>query len=103
MAGLCVQQRTSLHCGNIKEDPRYRPDLIDLNVGELKDDSDKHGTTVALHSWPLYRGRLLSAVVQWSCEQRSRVDFGDDGSFNDQSNRHADLLHKMLILIQVLF
>jgi len=101
MAGLCVQQRTSLHCGNIKEDPRYRPDLIDLNMGELKDTEDKHGTTVALHSWPLYRGRLLSAVVQWSCEQRSRVDFGDDGSFNDQSNRHADLLHKMLILIQV--
>ena len=35
------------------------------------------------------------------CEQRSRVDFGDDGSFNEQSNRHSDLLHKMLILVQV--
>ena len=40
-------------------------------------------------------------VIQWSCEQRSRVDFGDDGSFNEQSNRHADLLHKMMILVQV--
>ena len=48
-----------------------------------------------------FRGRLLSAVVQWSCEQRSRVDFGDDGSFNEQSARHTDLLHKMLILIQI--
>ncbi|CAD7941688.1 unnamed protein product [Amoebophrya sp. A25] len=100
LAGLCVHERASLHCGNIKEDPRYRPDLIDLVVGDLAS-GDGTGTTVALHSWPLYRGRLLSAVIQWSCEQRSRVDFGDDGSFNEQSNRHADLLHKMLILIQV--
>ena len=34
LAGMCIQQRTSLHCGNINEDPRYRPDLIDLVVKE---------------------------------------------------------------------
>lgn len=102
LAGLCVQQRTSMHCGNVREDGRYRADLIDLVCADVDDDTKREpGTTTAVHSWPLYRGRLLSAVIQWSCDQKSRVDFGDDGSFNEQSNRHADLLHKMLILIQV--
>lgn len=92
LCGVCIEQRRPIHCLQMKRDDRYDP-AIDLPMSAAEGGS--------LHSWPLYRGRLLSCVVQWSQKERSRVDFGDDGDFNELNPRHHELLGKMLALIQI--
>lgn len=102
LVGACIHSRDRIHARDVSLDARYDP-KIDLNI--VTPDEDKQRGKVrrgdfSAHCLPLKRGGLLSAVVQWICEQRSRVDFGDDGLFNENNPRHIDLVGRMMVNVQ---
>eukprot|EP00397_Hematodinium_sp_SG-2012_P008250 GEMP01008306.1.p1 GENE.GEMP01008306.1~~GEMP01008306.1.p1 ORF type:complete len:954 (+),score=224.89 GEMP01008306.1:100-2961(+) len=93
LVGACIESRSRIHVRDLSLDKRYDA-KVDLYV---KSADMSH---ISLHCWPLKRSGLLSAVIQWVCTQRSRVDFGDDGLFNENNPRHIDLLSKLMGSVQ---
>jgi putative methionine-R-sulfoxide reductase with GAF domain len=89
LVGVAIETKRSVHVEQVTRDKTYDPS-VDLPC--------KEG---ALHVWPLHRGRLLSAILEWSCPAREHVDFGDDGAFNQHNPRHADLLGKLMAIMQL--
>lgn len=89
LVGACIDAREKIHVRQVESDTRY-DSSIDLSPEGMRADE------LSLHCLPLRRGGLMSAVIQWVCAQRSRVDFGDDGLFNEANPRHFDLLAKVI-------
>merc|ERR1719359_402406 len=59
------------------------------------------GRTAILHTVPFYEGsHMLSAVCQFSCIERERKSFGDDGTFNQYNRSHFKLLNQFLGYVQ---
>lgn len=104
LVGECLEKCTSIHVRDVSIESRYDP-KVDLDVPEewkaTFEEPFQEGN-FSLHCMPLKRGKLMSAVVQWVCARRSKVDFGDDGLFNQNNPRHFDLLAKMLHNVQML-
>lgn len=89
LCGVCIETKSSIHIQQIAEDTTY-DDEVDLPVEEG-----------SFHVWPLYRGRQLTAILEWNCAPRDHVDFGDDGCFNRHNPQHDELLGKLMSIMQL--
>lgn len=92
LVGVCLHQKAPVHANHFLEDPRY-DGAIDL-PGDPERDAE-----CAIHCWPLFRGRLLSAIVQWISPLPSLVDFGDSDTFSHVNVKHAEFLNKIMVLV----
>lgn len=92
LMGCCLLKKLPVHAPHFLRDSRYDPTI------DLPGDPDRDAEC-SLHCWPLYRGRLLSAIVQFISPTPSLVDFGDAGTFSHVNPSHSQLLQKMMVLV----
>lgn len=94
VVGQAIKRREASYYYNSNKELQdmYRTG-VDLTLPE--------GKVSVLHTVPFFEGQhMLSAVVQFTCLEREKRSFGDDGSYNESNRSHRKLLDQFLSYIQ---
>lgn len=82
---------------------QHQLSAVDLDVVKRPStDKGMQEGDVSVHSWPILspvRPGEVSAVIQWTCLDRSVLGFGDDGAFNENNPPHVNLAQRFLDFI----
>jgi len=89
LLGASVTDKLPLHVDNPRADRRYHPG-VDIQTQGFE----------RLHCWPMAFGDTITAVVQFTQAERTGIQFGDDGSFDEANLTHIDLMSRFLAMVQ---
>mmetsp|Transcript_84233 Transcript_84233/g.192082 ORF Transcript_84233/g.192082 Transcript_84233/m.192082 type:complete len:919 (+) Transcript_84233:1-2757(+) len=91
ICGATARSQKRMFLENARKDARYCPG-VDI---EMPPNGRLYSAPIV--NWATKR---VTAVIQWVCGERSSIQFGDDGTFNEGNDSHEEVLQQYLLIIE---